>query len=75
MDESRKPAANDAARIHATPSAAPIGAEVHGVDLALPLGEAAFERILEFFHQHSVIVLRGQRLTPAHGSDRSTCTT
>ena len=65
MDEPRTPAVNDAARIHATPSAAPIGAEVHGVDLALPLGDAAFQRILDLFHQHAVIVLRGQRLTPA----------
>ena len=65
MDEARTPVANDPSRIHATPSAAPIGAEVHGVDLALPLGDAAFERILDLFHRHAVIVLRGQRLTPA----------
>lgn len=65
MDEAGKPGANDAAGIHATPAQAPLGAEVHGVDLAQPLGDAAFARILELFHQHAVIVLRGQRLTPA----------
>ena len=64
MDEACKPGArvNDAAGIHATPARAPLGAEVHGVDLAQPLGDAAFARILELFHQHAVIVLRGQRL-------------
>ena len=65
MSDAGKPVANDAAEIHATPSGAPLGAEVHGVDLALPLGDAAFDRILALFHRHAVIVFRGQRLTAA----------
>jgi taurine dioxygenase len=64
MDEARNPAVNDASGISATPADAPIGAVVHGVDLAQPLGEEAFARILDLFHRHAVIVLRGQRLSP-----------
>lgn len=65
MDELRKAAANDVSGITATPSGGPIGALVHGVDVAQPLGDSAFARILELFHRHAVIVLRGQQLSPA----------
>lgn len=65
MDGMRKAAANDVSGITATPSGGPIGALVHGVDVAQPLGDAAFARILELFHRHAVIVLRGQQLSPA----------
>ena len=37
-----------------------IGAEVLGVDLKEPLDDAIFERILDAFHEHSVLVFRDQ---------------
>jgi taurine dioxygenase len=42
-----------------------LGAEIRGIDLTQPLGDAAFARILEFFHRHCVIVFRGQKLDAA----------
>ncbi len=39
-----------------------IGAEITGVDLRRPLDEASFEVIREAWHQHSVLVLRDQRI-------------
>ena len=39
-----------------------IGAEVIGVDLRRPLDETSFEVIREAWHQHSVLVLRDQRI-------------
>lgn len=55
---------NEPAGIVATPSAAPIGAEVHGVDLRESLGNEAFARIRALFDRHAVIVLRGQCISP-----------
>jgi taurine dioxygenase len=40
-----------------------LGAEVTGVDLSHPLDAAAFERIVNIFHEHAVIVFRGRQLT------------
>ena len=39
-----------------------LGAEIRGVDAAQPLPRAVFEKILDAWHQHLVIVLRGQSL-------------
>jgi taurine dioxygenase len=48
------------------PSGAAMGADVRGVDLSQPLGDASFEKIRDALHRHHVIVLRGQSpaLTP-----------
>jgi alpha-ketoglutarate-dependent 2,4-dichlorophenoxyacetate dioxygenase len=40
-----------------------LGAEVAGVDLALPLDDDAFARIAAAFDEHSVLVFHGQHLT------------
>lgn len=39
-------------------------AEVTGLDLTKPYGEATRSRLLDLFDTHSVLVFRGQRLTP-----------
>lgn len=44
-------------------SAAPLGAEIIGLDLAQPLDEATFRAIEDVFHDRGVIVFRDQRLT------------
>jgi taurine dioxygenase len=41
-----------------------LGAEILGVDLSLPLDDAAFSRIADSFFEHQVVVFRGQKLTP-----------
>ena len=46
------------------PSAAPIGAEIIGLDLAQPLDDATFAAVSAAFDRHSVIVFRDQRLSP-----------
>ncbi|MGE0718796.1 MAG: TauD/TfdA dioxygenase family protein [Alphaproteobacteria bacterium] len=45
-------------------SDAPLGAEIRGVDIARGVDDADFARIRDALHEHSVIVLRGQRITP-----------
>jgi taurine dioxygenase len=55
---------NNPATIYSTQKTPHIGAEVHGIDLAHPLPDRAFSRLLEFFHRHAVIFLRGQRISP-----------
>lgn len=57
-------AINDVTGISATRATACLGAEVHGVDLGQPLSDAAFARLRELFFEHSVICLRGQRISP-----------
>ncbi|MGE0802466.1 MAG: TauD/TfdA dioxygenase family protein [Lautropia sp.] len=44
---------------------AALGAEVVGADLRRPLAKADFARVREAFLDHSVLVFRGQDLTPA----------
>ncbi len=50
------------------PTVAPIspvlGARIEGVDLALPLDAATFDRLEAALHEHGFIVLPGQRLAP-----------
>lgn len=43
--------------------AAPIGAEIRGVDLTEPLGAAQFDTIRHLFNEHGVIFFRQQNLT------------
>ncbi len=51
--------AADVSAVAMTPD---LGAEVRGVDLAAPLSDACFARILEVFHRYGVIYLRNQEL-------------
>lgn len=44
-------------------SKAPLGAEIHGLDLAQPVDDATFQTIEDVFHERGVIVFRGQNLT------------
>jgi taurine dioxygenase len=48
-------------KIEVIPTGAALGAEVRGVDLK-ELDAAAFEELLEAWHQHSVLLIRGQAL-------------
>lgn len=50
--------------MNVTLSPAPLGAEITGLDLSLPLHEAAFGDVETLFHERGVIVFRDQRLTP-----------
>lgn len=47
-----------------TPLSDHTGAEVHGVDLAVPMDAALRGRLNDAFVRHSVLVFRDQRLTP-----------
>jgi taurine dioxygenase len=51
--------AADVSAVAMTPD---LGAEVRGVDLAAPLSDACFARILAIFHRYGVIYLRDQAL-------------
>jgi taurine dioxygenase len=44
-------------------SDAPLGAEIAGCDLSLPLGDAEFAQVEDAFVTHGVVVFRDQRLT------------
>ncbi len=43
----------------------PVGGEISGVDLSQPVDDGTFERIRKAYHEHSVLVFRGQKLAPA----------
>lgn len=45
------------------PTGGALAADVHGVDLSQPLGEAAFGRILQAWSDHQVLRFSGQKLT------------
>ena len=46
-------------------SAALIGAEIFDIDLSLDIDQDTFDKIVDAFHQHAVIVFRGQKLLTA----------
>jgi alpha-ketoglutarate-dependent taurine dioxygenase len=46
-----------------------IGAEIHGVDLAVPLGDAVVARVRAALNEHHVIFFRDQQLTPAQQAE------
>ncbi len=48
------------------PLAPEIGVEIRGVDLTRTLPPATFAKVRDAFHEHCVILLRGQSLTEAH---------
>ena len=58
-------------RLEIRPFDAPVGAEVIGLDLALPLGDDAFHRIHRAHLDHHVLVFRDQRITPQQQIDFS----
>src|SRR3954463_12505899 len=48
--------------IEVVPLSPALGAEIRGVDASRPIADADFQRILDAWHQHLVILLRGQAL-------------
>ena len=54
----------DGRRIEVEPVAGALGAEVTGVDLSQPLGDADFAALRRAFLEHLVLFFRDQRLTP-----------
>lgn len=46
------------------PGDGPIGGEFLGIDAAAPMSDATFAEIEALFYRHSVVVFRGQDLTP-----------
>jgi taurine dioxygenase len=50
--------------IEIVPTGAALGAEIRGVDLALPLDDAKFAAIERAYNEYGVIFFRGQRITP-----------
>lgn len=53
-----------AADVSVVAMTADFGAEIRGVDLAIPLSEACFQAVLEAFHRYGVVFLRAQKLDP-----------
>ena len=51
--------------------AAPIGAEIRGVDLSKPLHAAQFNSIERVFNEHGVVYFRQQFLSPSQLLDFS----
>ena len=51
-------------RIRVTPMAGALGAEIGGIDLSGPPEPAAIAEIRRAFHEHQVLMFRGQKLTP-----------
>ena len=51
--------------IDVIPSGAALGAEVRGIDLRRPLDDAEFDTLLAAWHEHLVLLIRGQPLTDA----------
>ena len=49
-------------KLEVVPLSTALGAEIRGVDASRPISDAQFERILRAWHQHLVILLRGQEL-------------
>lgn len=64
MNDHSPTRSNDPETIHARRIGTYNGAEVHGVDIAAPLSDAAFAKILDALHAHGVIFFRGQAPTP-----------
>lgn len=50
--------------IEVRPYASALGAEILGIDLALPMDDSTWEVIRDAFHKHLVIFFRDQHMTP-----------
>lgn len=46
------------------PMTAPLGAEVHGLDISQPLDDATVEKLNKAWIEHKVLFFRDQELTP-----------
>src|SRR6266851_1178001 len=46
------------------PTAAALGAEIRGIDLAQPVDDSTFAAIERAYNEHGVIFFRDQRITP-----------
>lgn len=57
-------AVNAAEHIVAHPVTKRFVAEIAGVDLALPLSDEAYARVLDHFHRYRIVLLRNQQITP-----------
>ena len=57
--------------VNVRPLTGALGAEIHGVDLTAPIGKATREFLLQAFHEHLVIYLPDQKLTPQQHLDFS----
>jgi taurine dioxygenase len=44
------------------PTGGALGADIHGVDLSRPIGDASFQRILQAWNDHLVLRFSGQRI-------------
>ena len=44
------------------PTGGALGADIHGVDLSRPVGDAAFQRILQAWSNHLVLRFSGQKI-------------
>jgi taurine dioxygenase len=51
-------------QITVNPLSGIMGAEIRGVDLSREMDDATFERIQQTFHEHQVIAIRDQKLSP-----------
>lgn len=60
----RATATSVTAAVEVVPSGRALGAEVRGVDLSGPLPEALRAHLRAAWHEHLVLLFRGQRLTP-----------
>lgn len=59
------PTLDRTAAIEVVPSGKPAGAEIRGVDVSRGVPDAAMAQIRDALHRWKVVVLRGQRITPA----------
>jgi taurine dioxygenase len=50
-------------KVQARPLSPALGAEILGIDLREPMGDAAFEAVRECWHQNLVVLLRDQQLS------------
>ncbi len=51
-----------AAEPRIVPLSPAIGAEIHGIDLRRPIDDTVFQRMRDAWHQHCVLLFRGQQL-------------
>jgi taurine dioxygenase len=59
-----QPAADSRSTETIVPMNAPMGAQIHGVDIATGIDSAQLQRIKDALHKYKAIVLRDQKITP-----------
>jgi taurine dioxygenase len=59
-----RPAANSLAALQIIPTGAAVGAEVRGIDLALPIPAEVAEALRKAWSKHLVLLFRDQEMTP-----------